>query len=391
MSESWSVFIFFNFLCFHIFRYAISVQHKRRVKMPASATWARPEDLVESLSSLDNTARLKALRDVKNQIIGNKTKKLSYIKLGAVPRVVEILASDTEIPLLVQSAAAVGSFACGIDAGVRAVLDSGVLPHLLKMLQNGDTKVAETCARALKMIFHSPLAPKSDMFQGHRMELLLQLLNHDNENVSEVAARVLARCCESKEHQQALADAGGLQSLVSLLAGSTKIREAALDALAALTKNNKQISETVIKMHNGDALISIIRLIKDKSPLSRLLACMCLANIGKACPGGYAQEGEVRATMLGILMKLLEEAGQAGEDSPGVLADLVANNEELQKAAAEKKAIEKLAEFLLREEVPYKQLEGVLWGLTELCAKLEESRRQLLELKVRVINTRFSA
>lgn len=110
--------------------------------MPASAaSAARPEDLVESLSSLDNTARLKALRDVKNQIIGNKTKKLSYIKLGAVPRVVEILASDTEIPFLVQSAAAVGSFACGIDAGVKAVLESGVLPLLLKMLQNGDNKV----------------------------------------------------------------------------------------------------------------------------------------------------------------------------------------------------------------------------------------------------------
>lgn len=112
--------------------------------MPASAAWARPEDLVESLSSLDNTARLKALRDVKNQIIGNKTKKLSYIKLGAVPRVVEILACETEIPLLVQSAAAVGSFACGIDAGVKAVLDSGVLPHLLKMLQNVDSKVKHT-------------------------------------------------------------------------------------------------------------------------------------------------------------------------------------------------------------------------------------------------------
>jgi hypothetical protein len=73
-----------------------------------------------------------------------QTKKLSYIKLGAVPRVVEILANDTEVPLLVQSAAAVGSFACGTDAGVRAVLDSGVLPHLLKMLQNGDTQVFVT-------------------------------------------------------------------------------------------------------------------------------------------------------------------------------------------------------------------------------------------------------
>lgn len=65
-----------------------------------------------------------------------------------------------------------------------------------------------------------------------------------------------------------------------------------------------------------------------------------------------------------------------------MLADLVANNEELQKAAAEQNAVEKLADFLLREEVPSKQLEGVLWGLSELCSKLEESRRQLLELQV---------
>lgn len=65
-----------------------------------------------------------------------------------------------------------------------------------------------------------------------------------------------------------------------------------------------------------------------------------------------------------------------------MLADLVANNEELQKAAAEQNAVEKLADFLLREEVPSKQLEGVLLGLSELCSKLEESRRLLLELQV---------
>ena len=122
--------------------FAVSHISHISVGMPASsAGWAKPEDLVENLSSLDTSARLKALRDVKNQIIGNKTKKLSYIKLGAVPRVVEILASDTETPLLVQSAAAVGSFACGNEAGVKAVLDSGVLPHLLKMLSFGDNKV----------------------------------------------------------------------------------------------------------------------------------------------------------------------------------------------------------------------------------------------------------
>lgn len=189
------------------------------------------------------------------------------------------------------------------------------LPHVFCCA----TQVVEACARSLKMIFHSPLAPKSDMFQGHRMELLLEHLNHENESVSEVAARVLARCCESKEHQLAVANAGGLQSLVSLLAGSIKIREASLDALAALTKNNKQLSETVIKMENGDALATIMRLTADKSSLTRLLACMCLANIGKACPGGYAKEAEVRGSMLKILMRLLDEPGQVGQDTPGIV------------------------------------------------------------------------
>ncbi len=188
--------------------------------------------------------------------------------------------------------------------------DLSVLPVLHK-------QVVEACARSLKMIFHSPLAPKSDMFEGHRMELILELLNNGSENVAEVAASVLARCCETLEHQQALADAGGLRSLVSLLAGSVKKQEAALDALAALTKHNQQLSAILIMMDQGAALSLIIRLIRDKSPRMRLLACMCLAHIGKACPAGYGQEDEVRINMLGILMKLLDEPGQVGEDAPG--------------------------------------------------------------------------
>lgn len=85
--------------------------------MPASAR-SRPQGIVEILSLYSgDTACSKAFREVKNQIIRNR-KKLCYIKLGAVPRVAEILASDTETIRLVQSAVAVGSFPCGIDSGV---------------------------------------------------------------------------------------------------------------------------------------------------------------------------------------------------------------------------------------------------------------------------------
>ena len=118
--------------------------------MPASASAHRPEDLISRLSSASASggANLKALRELKNQIIGNRTKKLSYIKLGAVPSVVSILASasaDVEAAdadaLLLQSAAAIGSFACGFDAGVKAVMDAGAVPHLLSLISHPNDKV----------------------------------------------------------------------------------------------------------------------------------------------------------------------------------------------------------------------------------------------------------
>lgn len=79
---------------------------------------ASPADLVARLNG-DRDARLKAVRDIKNVIIGNKQKKQVFVSLGAVPRVVELLSCDTGGPLLVQCAAAVGSFAYGLDAGVQ--------------------------------------------------------------------------------------------------------------------------------------------------------------------------------------------------------------------------------------------------------------------------------
>lgn len=71
--------------------------------------------------------RERALREIKNQIIGNRTKKLPYLRLGAVPLVVAALAErSASTSVLVQAAAATGSFVCGVDDGTRAVLDA---PH----------------------------------------------------------------------------------------------------------------------------------------------------------------------------------------------------------------------------------------------------------------------
>lgn len=86
--------------------------------------------------------RVLALREIKNQIIGNRTKKLLYLRLGAVPAVVAALAEPGASPAaLVQAAAAAGSFACGVDDGARAVLDAGAAGHLTRLLAHPDEKV----------------------------------------------------------------------------------------------------------------------------------------------------------------------------------------------------------------------------------------------------------
>lgn len=115
---------------------------------------ASQADLVAKLGAADSESRLHAIRDVKNQIIGNKSRKLSYIKLGAVPRVVELLASaDAELPVRIQCAATVGSFAYGLNAGLTAVLESGGVTQLIQMLSSLDERVVEAGVRALKMVY----------------------------------------------------------------------------------------------------------------------------------------------------------------------------------------------------------------------------------------------
>ena len=49
-------------------------------------------------------------------VIGNRGRKLSYLQHGALQHLVGLLSSE-DPQLLVQAAAAVGSFACGADSG----------------------------------------------------------------------------------------------------------------------------------------------------------------------------------------------------------------------------------------------------------------------------------
>nr|GMD95582.1 armadillo repeat-containing protein 8 isoform X1 [Ipomoea batatas] len=110
---------------------------------------SRMDDLIGWPRSTNPEIHLKALREFKKQIIGNRTKKLLFLKLGAVPAVVSVLSSiasaqvgrEVHDSLVIRSAAAIGSFSCDFDVSVKVVLEARAFPLLLCLISHSYDKV----------------------------------------------------------------------------------------------------------------------------------------------------------------------------------------------------------------------------------------------------------
>lgn len=373
--------------------------------MPASASSAPPppthsrrEDLIGRLSSSSTEAKLKALRDLKNQIIGNRTKKLCFLKLGAVPSVTSILSSssataaaaaagsvcsgnDVELndSLIIQSAAAIGSFACGFDDGVKAVLDAGAFPLLLRLISYPNDKVVGAAARSLKFIYQSKLAPRYDFLQGNNMEFIQSLLNSENENVTGLGASIITHSCWTSMEQKALSDAGIIKKLTCMLGGSVTQKDASLESLATILKGNPEVISKFTEPENGGALGTVTELTKDKNARTRLLACICLIVIKNSAPS-CLQDLRIKTKLILILLELLDD-DQVGDEAPFALSSLIAEKEDLQVLAFEANVIDKLVNHLRKAPVLSRRLEGILIALANMCSRLERCRDRLLSLE----------
>ncbi|KAK4275229.1 hypothetical protein QN277_018346 [Acacia crassicarpa] len=342
------------------------------------------DPILDRLASTDCEIKLKAVREVKNKIIGNRTKKLSYIKLGAVPVVASVLAeadanSDSGVNLIVQSAAVLGSFACGVEAGVRAVLDSGVLPRLFSLLSVTDDKVVDATARSLRMVYQSKLAPKYDFFLEANREFLLSLLKNENESLTVLGASIVIHSCETSEEQKILCYAGVLEKIISLLDGSLSQRDASLESLAAVLKSNPEAVSKFMDIHSGRALSSIVELTKDRYSRTRLLACLCLICVkNSSC---HLQDLGIKTKLVHILLELLDDPGQVGDEASLAFSSLTAEKEDLHKIAFEANAIDKFYCHLQISSLNPKRLEGIFLALADLCSKLECCRSRFLTLQ----------
>ncbi|KAK9717138.1 hypothetical protein K7432_006413 [Basidiobolus ranarum] len=373
-------------------------------------TQSRHDYCVSQLSTSDKTERIKALRFIKNSIIGNRTKKDLYISLNILPRLIEIIVKNdntTDPQSKIQAVVILGSLAYGNEENVCTLIDSGVIPPLLDCLTlRNEPKLIEAAARALKAIFNSPRAPKQHIFEtGHMIELVNLLKGFSQASkdilfncpyathVPELVATIIARCCENVEQQMQIVSAGALPLLVDLMScGHAKIQEAALDTLQALCLENPEIGKSVVGTRkNGDQPIEImLKLVRDRSKSMQLLAATCLINLSRSdvIPD---HQSDIVLIVLPTVVKLLSEPSISREKASFVLAYLVSESEELQKAACDCDAIVKLTSLICQpdEELsnPEAQAhcdrikESALLAIAAISSLKEECRVQVIEAK----------
>ncbi|KAI8334731.1 armadillo-type protein [Chlamydoabsidia padenii] len=160
--------------------------------------------------------------------------------------------------------------------------------------------------------------------------------------IAEFIATIIAKCCDTHEQQLQLASAGVVQALTNLLhCGYIKAQEAALDALSTLGRENAQLAEIIIH-----AKSTMIEFVKNKCPHMRLIAATCLTNLYRSDVFSEPFDEIVLVVLPALVRLMSEETGEVQEQAPLVLADLIKDSEDMQKAAFESDTIPKLAELL---------------------------------------------
>lgn len=249
-------------------------------------------------------------------------------------------------------------------------------------------QVVDSGARSLRMIYQSKLAPKYDFLEQKSMEFFLSLLNSENENVTGLGASIIMHSCETVEEQNALSQAGVLKKLISLLEGPLNQRDASLESLATIIKNNVEAVSMFVGSESGRALSSVVALTKDRYPRTRLLASMCLIVIRNTSPC-YLQDIGIKTKLVHLLLELHDDLGQVGDESSFALSSLIAEKEDMQKIAFEANAIDKLYNHLKKAVLNSKRVEGILLAMADLCSKLESCRSKFFSLKVCPFTRRY--
>lgn len=383
------------------------------------------DDLYVDISSADEQIAITSLRTLKNDLIGYPDRKREAVQSGVVPKLAKILqirANPDAIKIqaaivlasLCQSEAV--SFRCDNDKGCtwqfeeRHIID--ILLHCISESSSVPLLVSP-CLRALNSMILAG-ADNSAIWSKHLGALITISQAASNNSAKSIAIQQATYVAslfstfdgnvEVEPHQAevVLASLIGITINITqlgnrIIEGSSpgvKLLEATLSALGAMTRSNAtfatqlavagRLSHYKCVSDECPMVTTLLRLVRSDSNLIRLGSSSCLTNLFRHGATPRKSHKEIALSAVPILVRLFDDVSLRSRASY-ILTDLVKDSDDMQRAACDAGAIQRLSTILQQHRtssVYERTIETALLALAAITLQKDEYRKQVIDAKV---------
>lgn len=283
---------------------------------------------------------LEGIIQLKNSVIGSNNQKSTVIRMGLVPRLLQILREESHPQLVCETAVILNSLAKGTEENVKALLDAGVLPVLLQGLVHQDPRYVEACLCCLRTLFRSEQAPVECMYEEPwAVRHLLLMATQTHAANQECIATILTAVCKTPDHQNYLCAHGAIPALSALLCSPVyKVQLPSLRCLTHMCYQNTKVSQAIVTSSYGgrtvpDILVTLMA--RDKATEMQLAAAKCMTFLSRA-GALHSEDPRIVFKALPTLVRMCKKERTPEERAHGAetLAYLAEVDTELQRIAS---------------------------------------------------------
>ncbi|KAF7350410.1 hypothetical protein MVEN_01345800 [Mycena venus] len=180
--------------------------------------------IVASLKSFSPTIQRRTCQLV-GSLASHESTAAAILVLKPLQVLVSLL-SDKDSEVVNEAVYTLSQIALSSD-GAQAIVDAGVLDHLLALLQSTSPRIRKwACILVANLTYHESTTSRAAVLMLKPFQTLMTLLSDNNSAVVKQAAAALSRIAGSLDGVQAIIDAGALDHVLALLqSASPSIRE----------------------------------------------------------------------------------------------------------------------------------------------------------------------
>lgn len=176
--------------------------------------------LIDIVDKSDNKNTIKhGTWAISNLCRGRPLPKFESVKI-AIPILAKMMTVSTESEVLTDAAWALSYLSDGEEQRIQLVIDTGVLPHLLKHVTHPFLSIVIPCLRTLgNIVTGSDVQTDTVLSMPNCLQTIFSLLNHEKRSVRREACWTLSNIAAGNEDQirQLISNKGLIEKLMQLM------------------------------------------------------------------------------------------------------------------------------------------------------------------------------